>query len=157
MTFDSRKIDTFSFLAFSTIVFSRPESLNSIFIKQILTYCIFRTYPGTLLTLFLIFLIIFSKGLSLLLIFSENELFFPIDHFYCFHFVIILFHWCLFLSFLILLLLFSLDIVLLLGFIDWRLFLFCLFSLDLRCKKELIIVFGSWHIISSHLFVWLLI
>lgn len=79
-------------LGFSTIEFSGPESVNNVFVRQILIHCILSTYPGTLLTLLLIFLIILSKGLSLLLIFPKNKVFFLIDHFYCFHFVIILFH-----------------------------------------------------------------
>ena len=71
---------------FSAIVLSWLECLNSLFVRQILIYCQLNTYPGTVLTLFLIFFwMIFSRALSLLLISSKNKLFFPIDHFYCFH------------------------------------------------------------------------
>lgn len=73
MIFNFRKIVTFSFLAFSTIVFSRLESLNSIFIRQILTYCIFCIYPGTLLTLCSYFLDhILQRFVSVIDLFREQ-------------------------------------------------------------------------------------
>lgn len=80
MVIDARKKIHFYSFPFSTLVLCGPENLNNIFVRQILIDCIFRTAPGTLLV-FLVFLIIFSKGLSLLLIFSKNKIFFPIDQF----------------------------------------------------------------------------
>ena len=80
MIIDSRKDIHFYFFPFFTLVLYRQENLNNIFVRQILIDCIFSTAPGTFLV-FLVFLIIFSEGLSLLLIFSKNKLFFPVDQF----------------------------------------------------------------------------
>lgn len=55
MIIDSKKKKFFFLSLFSTNLLSRPEYLNSLFVRQILIYCIFSICPSTVLTLLLIF------------------------------------------------------------------------------------------------------
>lgn len=127
----------FSFFAFyDSIVLGRAESLNSIFVSQILIYCTFNIYPGILFTSFLIFLIVFSKGLSLLLIFPRICF---LSH-WSFHLFSFCYYFILLMSIFIFINLSSSPFFGYCSFINFcelkvYFLIFCLFSLDFRCTE----------------------